>query len=207
MIDFVETPLKKIKPERSLMLSAAFLLPERTLTKGANYKKPRTLSPERAREMAELSKKSPNHGKHGKQRKTIAKEEAWRIIQQRLIQRSFKLIDTQSIIAQGTIKVYKITTRMDGKRKVRNPPKLVTNDREIAVAIDIYYNGAEKDMDTTNDDEYVFVTVKDPDHKALQAQLDRAFGKVGQKLEIPKGSTVNVITGMQILSEEDDIGS
>ena len=170
-----------------------------------SHKKKKTLSPERVKEMVEKAKKSPRHGKHGKQKKTLLMEEVYKQVQQKLVERAMGLVDTQTIIAHGTIKVYKIVSHWEGsgknKRKVRGKPELVTDTEEIAACIDYEYGDGESPND---DDEYFFVSTQDPDNKAIQAQLDRVFGKAPQTIDVTtKGNEIKSITGMQIIQVPD----
>lgn len=185
---------EKTSPESSPMLSDA--LP---VKKTPNRK----LTTKEAKALAEKAKKSPRHGKHGKQKITLAKEEVFRLMQERLAERALKLIDTQTVIAHGTIKVYKMVSHFQGsgknRRKVRGKPELVTNEDEIARCIDYQYGDGESPND---DDEYFFVSTKDPDNRAIQAQIDRVFGKSAQPLDLTSGGKqIQVITGMEIIKE------
>lgn len=183
---------------------------EKTLSKSAsvsslvldNKKGRRKLSSQEAKKMAEKGKKSPKNGKHGKHKKTLLKEEVFKQVQDRLVERALKLIDTQTVIAHGTIKVYKIVTHYEGsgknRRKVRGKPELVENDSEIAAAIDYEYGDGDS---PSTDDEYFFVSTKDPDNKAIQSQIDRVMGKAPQKIEFEAGVGVAIITGMEIIKE------
>lgn len=169
-------------------------------------KKPHRFDSKEAKRMSKKALKSPRHGKHGKLKITLAKEEVYRIVQERLAERALKLIDTQTVISHGTMKVYKITYHMEGKRRVKNPPELVTKDKEIANAIGYEYGGGPN---PSTDDEYFFITQKDPDNKAIESQLNRVFGKAPQKLDLTPGGKIGIISGMQIIisdSEEDENG-
>jgi len=148
-------------------------------------KKPRGITKQNARLMAEKAKKSPKHGKHGRLKKTILIEEAYKNIQEKIIERSMGLINTQTIIAHGTIKIFKIVTTYVGsgknKKRIREKPVLVTSDEEIAEVIDYEYGDGE----SPNDDEtYYFVSVQDPDNRAIKDQLDRIGLKAPDKLDI-----------------------
>ena len=167
-------------------------------------KKPRKthLSSEKAKEMSEKGKKTGKQGKHGKRKRTLLLEEVQKEIQRRLVERSLKLIDTQTVIAHGTIKVFKITYSMIGKKKVRNPPELVTNDEEIASAIAYEYSDGEC---PNTDDEYFFISTVAPDGKAIESQLNRLLGKAPQSIDLTtKGKEFKNIIGMRILKEPED---
>ena len=192
--------VKKIK-EKINKSSGNDTLPEFVNNKGGHK-----FNSKEAKKASKKGRKSPHNGKHGKRKITLAKEEVYRIVQERLADRALKLIDTQTVISHGTMKVFKITYHMEGKRRVRNAPELVTKDSEIAAAIGYEYGGGPN---PSTDDEYFFITQKDPDNKAIESQLNRVFGKAPQKLDLTPGGKIGIISGMQIIisdSEEDENG-
>lgn len=171
--------------------------------KAQKTKKKNTLTSKQAKALSLKAQKSPLIGKHGKHKKTLLLEEAYKQVQERLIQRSLKLIDTQTVIAHGTIKVYKMVSHFEGsgknRKKVRGRPEIVTNEDEIAAAIDYSYGDGDN---PTDEDEYFFVTTKDPDNKAIQSQVDRIFGKAAQSIDLTSaGKEIKQITGMQVVEE------
>ena len=192
----VETTKKKINIESSNTLSTVVkpIVKKHKLTRA------------QALAMHKKARKNPNYGKHGKRKTTLAKEEVYKEVQRRLAERALKLIDTQTIVAHGTIKIYKITTHYEGsgksRKKVRDKPKLVTNEQEIERVIDSEFGDGE---DVNTDDEYFFINTQDPDNKAIESQLNRVFGKAPQKFELPPGSKVGLITGMQIITNDKEV--
>lgn len=161
------------------------------------------LTSERAKKMVEKAKKSPRHGKHGRLKKTIAIEEAYRRVQEKIIERSMKLIDTQTLIAHGTIKIFCIHSHWEGNGKkkslIRDRPYLVENDEDIINVIDYQYGGGETDPNKheKDDDEYdyYFISTKDPDNRAIKDQLDRIGLKAPDKIDITsEGKEIKQVT-------------
>lgn len=150
------------------------------------------LTTKKAKEMAEKAKKSPRHGKHGKLKKTIAIEEAYKRVQEKIIERSLKLIDTQTILAHGTIKIFCIHSHWEGSGKkkslIRDKPYLVEDDETIINVIDYQYGDGDTDPNDHEDDDdefdYYFVSTKDPDNRAIKDQLDRIGLKAPDKIDL-----------------------
>lgn len=142
-----------------------------------------------------------------KNKKTLLLEDAYKAVQQKLIERSMSLINTQTVIAHGTIKIYVIPSHWEGtgknKKKVRGKPELVTDDETIARVID--YKFGDGDNPSDDDDEYYFVSTQDPDNKAIESQINRIFGKAQANIDVTSGGKeVKQITGMQIVDEAED---
>lgn len=176
-------------------------------------KKPYKWDSKRAKEMSKKALKSPRHGKHGKLKKTLAKEEVYRMVQEKLAERALKLIDTQTVVAHGTIKIYKIHYHWEGSGKkrtlIKDKPEIVTNDNEIIHVIDWEFGSREMGDPNEHDHEdeeyeFFFVNTQDPDNRAIESQLNRVFGKAPQKLDLTPGGKIGIISGMQIIISEAD---
>lgn len=155
-----------------------------------------------AKERAEKSKLSPNTGKRGKLKTTLLKEEVYKQMQQTLLERTMGLINTQTVIAHGTIKVFKIISKTVGSgknaRTIKEKPELVTDTDEIADVIGYQYgNGA----DPSDDETYYFVTTQDPDNGAIKDQINRIFGKPDGKIDVTSGG--NPIKTISIIQPND----
>lgn len=140
--------------------------------------------------------------KKGKAKKTIEREQILEMAKNIVAGRTRTLIDTQTLLAVGTIKVFVIRSHWEGqgknRRKVKSKPELVSNEEDIIKVIDYEYGEGENPSD---DDEYFFVTTKEPDNQAINALLDRTFGKPTEN------KTLVVEKGMGALLdelEEDD---
>jgi hypothetical protein len=179
-------------------------MPEEVIvkTRENSLKKPNKrgyhLTSERAKELRSKVKS------HGKAKKTLIKEEVWRQAEQKLMSRTLGLIDTQTIIAHGTIKIYKIVSHTVGygknKKTIKEKPELIINDTEISRVLDWEYGS--KDDDPNTDEEYFFVSVQHPDNNAIKDQLNRIGLKSPDKIDITSGGKeIQQITGMEIIRE------
>lgn len=89
--------------------------------------------------------------------------------------RTRKLIDAQTMMAMGCIKVFVVRTFIDEKgNKVKGKPVIVSDEDEIANALD--HEFAEGDT-PNNEMNYYFVMTDRPDNQAINSLLDRTFGK------------------------------
>jgi len=133
--------------------------------------------------------------KRGKRNaKTIEKEKITKKMNDRILEITDSLINSQVSIAKGIQVLYRIDPlykTVKGKRvKIGNKkPKIVTDDDEIVAYLN-KLNGNEDDGYDMDLDAYYFLTKQRPDNKALQALLDRAHGKAKESLDIqnPDGS-------------------
>ena len=116
-----------------------------------------------------------------KSKPTIEREKVLEMAKDIIAGRTRKLIDTQSILAMGCIRIYKMVTHYEGKKKVKGKPKLVTNDREIVAVLDHEFGEGD---DPSDDKEYFFIETKEPDNTAIESQLNRTYGKATQTQEI-----------------------
>lgn len=100
--------------------------------------------------------------------------------------RTRKLIDTQTILAMGAIKIYKIHYHWEGSGKkrslIKDKPEIVENDDDIIQVIDWEFGsgamGNPNDHDQEDEEyDYFFVMTKEPDNQALNSLMDRTFGK------------------------------
>ena len=168
----------------------------------------RKITTEQAREMQRKGMLSGRTGKKGKHKTTLLKEQAYEIIQQKIVDSSLSLVNTQRILAHGAIKIYKIITKTTGsgknKKTYREKPELVTSEWEIEAVIDYEYG----DGDNPNDDaNYYFIVTQEPDNKAIDSQLNRVFGKAPATIDLTsKGKQIPVIGGMQIILEQQEDG-
>ena len=122
---------------------------------------------------------SPYIGKHGKRKTTIAKEEALKEIVQRAVDTSSKVLESMLVKAVGSYYVYK---RING-----HITQLIDPD-EIAVALNEYFNN--KDIDEDDEDFCYIVNIKDPDTKAGEILLNRAFGKPKEEQSVESHEVV-----------------
>lgn len=143
---------------------------------------------ERKKKLSEWGKKG-GYGKRGKKAKTtLDREAALKAWQDGVVKRSQGLLNVQSMLALGSIKVFRIDSHWEDssngktKYKVKSKPRLVTNNNEIIAALDFEFGtGLE---DPNDDTTYYFVTTKDPDGQAINSLMDRTFGRPKESLEI-----------------------
>lgn len=125
-----------------------------------------------------------------KHKVTIEREKILEMAKDIVAGRAKRLIDTQSILALGTIKVFVIRSHWEGtgknKRLVKGKPEIVNNDDEIAAALDAEFGDGESPNDENS---YYFVMTVAPDNQAIKDLLDRTFGKAteNKNLTIEKG--------------------
>jgi hypothetical protein len=132
--------------------------------------------------------KRPNSGrkKGGKNKATLEKKIVLKKLTQTIMRRWGGLINSQFILANGYMKVFRIDTEIDSKgNKKKLRPVLVTDEEEITDAIDWEFGEGEN---PNTDTEYYFVASTPPDNNAIRDLLDRAFGKATQTLALDEES-------------------
>lgn len=172
---------------------------------------PYTLTREKAIAMNAKAVLSPRIGKRGKHKSTLTKEEAFRAVQERIIERSLKLTNAQTMLGLGTIKVFRVDGHyeMFGKvrKLVKDKPKIVKDDDEIIKVLDHEYGDGQDPSDFENSDneypKFYFVEVKDANNSAIDSQMNRVFGKALEKVDITSQgkSVAPVIVGMRIIDK------
>ncbi len=109
--------------------------------------------------------------------------------------RTRKLIDTQSVLAMGALKVFCIRSHWEGsgknKKLIRDKAFLVENEEDIIKILDYEYGDGEdpNKHEHGEDWDYFFVVTKDPENNAINSLLDRTFGRPTEHkvLESTKG--------------------
>ena len=160
--------------------------------------------------------KRPGAGmkKGTKHKVTIEREKVLEMAKDIVAGRTRRLIDTQTILATGGIKIFKIiydiTVSYRGKGKTKEAvrtktarkPKIVTREDEITAVLDHEYGDGKHTEDPNSETEYFFVVTKDPDNQAINSLLDRTFGRAteNKSIEVKKGMGAL----LDELEEEDD---
>ncbi len=132
--------------------------------------------------------KQPGSGRPrgAKSQSTIDREKVLEMAKDIIAGRTRKLIDTQTILATGAIKIFKIHYHWEGSAKkrtlIKDKPQIVENDQEIIHVIDHEFGSGQmgNPNDHDYDDEeydYFFVMTKDPDNQAINSLMDRTFGR------------------------------
>lgn len=179
---------------------------ENTLDKPKAQDLRTTRDSNRAREMARKSIESGNRRPRGLSKTTITREEAYRKVQERIIERSMKLANAQTMLGLGTIKVFRIDAHYEyfGKQKklVKDKPKIVKNDDEIINVLDHEYGDGDSPDEISSDyPKFYFVEIKDANNQAIDSQFNRLFGKPKETVDVTSNgqSIAPVIVGMRII--------
>lgn len=162
---------------------------------------PKKGTPEYKAYMKKLASKGGKNKKGTKNKTTIEREKVLEMAKDIVAGRTRRLIDTQSILAMGAIKIFVIRSHWEGtgknKRLIKEKPEIVSDDEEIASVLDHEYS----DGDSPNDENsFYFVMTKDPDNTAIKDLLDRTFGKATEN----KNLTIEKGMGELLDSLEDD---
>jgi len=120
---------------------------------------------------SELGKKGGAKRKGTKNKTTIEREKILEEIKNIGASRAKTLLNIQTLLAVGTISVFRQEVDTNGKRST---PELVKDDRSIIRALDYAFGDGE---DPSNKYEFFFVQKNKPDNTAINSILDRTFGK------------------------------
>lgn len=145
-----------------------------------------------------------------KSQQTLEKEAVLKAYKQRVMTYADILLDAQLTLAKGQTYLYKIEKikvigPKGGVRYEPKKPELVTSKIEI----EAYLEGLFKEGDLENDRDpgatYYYITTKDPDGAAINAMLDRTFGRPVQAVvtKDPEGKDVP-ITAISVVPVESD---
>lgn len=88
-------------------------------------------------------------------------------MRQRVMRSSYKILNAQMNLAEGTSYLYVIRTN---KKGIKEKPELIT----AQPIIEQYLAGELDGLD----DEYYYITTERPDNRAIDSLWDRTFGKV-----------------------------
>ena len=164
---------------------------------------PKVGTPEHKAYMRKISANGGRAKKGKKHKTTIEREKVLELAKDIIAGRTKRLIDTQSILAMGAIKVYVIHSHWEGsgknKKRVKDKAEIVSDDEEIGRALDYEFGEGDNPSD---DDSYYFVMTKEPDNSAIDSLLNRTFGKATEN----KNLTVDRGMGelLDEMEEDDD---
>lgn len=133
--------------------------------------------------------------KGAKNKTTLEKEAVLSAVKQRIMGMAGKLIDAQASLAQGLTYLYVIRTVEEGKKQVKQKPELVTDPGVIED-----YLAGELDG---NEDEYYYITTKEPNNQAIDSLFNRTFGKPKESLDVDLSSKGQPISGITIVKPEE----
>lgn len=128
---------------------------------------------------------------------TIQKALVEKAMKERIYKKTSRLINAAMVPALGQVFVYKIEEEVTGSgprggEYKKRKHTLVTSPYEIERALNfIDGEGGAKDP---NGDSYYYVTTKEPDHKAIEMLLNRAFGKPKETLDANINHTFSLRT-------------
>ena len=106
---------------------------------------------------------------------TISKKKTLTAISVQIEKKAKELVRAGLSVALGTTFIYKIDPTT--KKSV-----VLTDRHEIARALDaMRFNESESVM---LDNQYIYITTKEPDHKAIEMLLNRAFGKAKETIDV-----------------------
>lgn len=105
---------------------------------------------------------------------TLEKERVLADYRQKILRGSSKLYQAQMALATGLTFLYVIRTETVGKKTIRHKPELVEDPETIEA-----YLAGELDND---DDEYYFMSTKEPNNSAIDSLTNRVFGKPVQPI-------------------------
>ena len=106
-------------------------------------------------------------------KETKEKRKAEQEMIQRIINNLEGILNSQFSLARGISYLYRIDEGSDGKKREH---VLVTDPNEIKDYLDSQLDDGEQP------DNFYYITTKDPDGKAIDSLIDRAFGKATQKV-------------------------
>lgn len=126
--------------------------------------------------------------------KTKEKKIKEEYIRNRVISGLEGLVNAQMNLAKGVTLLFKIIETKDKNGRVigKTKPILVTDQNEIERFL-------ADDID--DEDTYYFITVKEPDNKALDSLLDRTFGRARQNIGLDGGKDGSPISLVQVLKK------
>ncbi len=137
----------------------------------------------------------PNAGRpQGKKSKaTLEKEAVENALKQRIMQSADSLFNSAKSLAVGNQFLYKIETKMEGKKQVRSRPVLITDEIEINDYIDrLDRENRGEEVENEDDNTYYFISTKEPDITAVRELLDRALGKPMQNIKTENDVFIDV---------------
>ncbi len=124
-----------------------------------------------------------------KNNKTIQCEAAAKAYQQLVLKDLTPLVRKQLWLAMGQTFIYRKERHGTGA-SMRIEHVLLENPREIADALDTIANS-----DPQEEDGFVYITVKSPEHTAIKDMLDRSIGKAIDELDVTSLDDVVPIFG------------
>ena len=114
-------------------------------------------------------------------KKTIEQNIVAEEFRSRVLFNVYELLTAQMNVAKGTSYLYRIEDS-EGKDKKRKHV-LVTNPEEIRMVLDELEGGG----DVLFEENYYYITTKDPDNRAIDSLFDRVLGKATTPIDLSSG--------------------
>lgn len=124
-----------------------------------------------------------------KNKKTLERDAAIKAYQQLVLKNLQPLFRKQLLLAMGQVFVYRKEKHGTGA-SMRIEHVLLENPHEIADALDKIVNN---DANWPNEDGFVYVSAKSPEHASIKDMLDRSIGKAADKLDLTSGGDKIVV--------------
>ena len=113
---------------------------------------------------------------------TLERDRVFSQIRQRIMQKADRILNAQLSLAEGQQFLYRIDTTTDAKGKqTKSKPILVVSPDEIASFLDGEYGHGDSQ---NTDEEYYFITTKEPVNNAIDSMFDRTFDKAKQNNQL-----------------------
>lgn len=127
---------------------------------------------------------------HGKNQKTVEREQALEKFRQRVEKHVDRLFNAQADLATGEKFLYCVTTTTDKKGKSVRHTEIVTDPETIARYLD-------ETLEYDKDEEYYYISSKPANNMAIDSLLNRAFGTPNKNIDVKSN-------GQTILDRMDD---
>lgn len=151
---------------------------DKTLSEQSKSKQKKAVGNPNIKKVAHLGGKAREGTKN---KKTLAKEEAWKEYEQKMVDSLFAITRAQLLIALGSQYLFKIEKEKIGKKIINKKAVRVTDPFEMEMYLNDYVNG---NVDTDPEATYFFFTSSDPDIRAISDILDRLNGRPTSRTEL-----------------------
>lgn len=133
--------------------------------------------------------KRPGAGraKGSKNRKTLEQAAVLEKFKERVMLQANQLFNAELGLAVGSVRVFRVDEEDDGKGGTKRVHTLITDAEEIKKVLDHGEGGP-----AVVGKDYYFVTEVPPDVRAIEAMMNRTFGKPKEKHELsgPNGGAI-----------------
>ena len=136
-----------------------------------------------------------------KSEKTLEKDRVLAKVKDKILQRAERIIDAQSSLALGQQYLYVIKTETINGKRVKSKPELVTDPETISQFLDGEYG----DGDSLNDEEeYYFISTKEPSNQAIDSMMNRAFGRPTESLDVTSAGLPLILPSVALERHDRD---